>query len=89
MSSKEEIKLLYIDELKKCYQYGVVLKLKQVIIDSIVFPDIQSEVSYSFQVPMTDAELGIFKQCFLVEFGFEIVNVSNVGCVIAMKYFLS
>lgn len=88
MSSKEEIKNAFTLELKETGQYQTVLELKQIIMDLIAIPDIQSQVPFNFPEPMTDDQLNVFKMCMLVEFGFITNNISNESVIIDMIKFL-
>lgn len=88
MSSKEEIKNAFTQELKETGQYQTVLELKQIIMDLIAIPDIQPQVAFDFPEPLTDDQLNVFKMCMLTEFGFITNNISNTSVIIDMIKFL-
>ena len=46
MSSKQEIKDLFIAEIKNTSEYQIVLKLKQFILDEIAAPNIHEIFNY-------------------------------------------
>ena len=88
MSSKEEIKSLFIAELKNTPQYTEVLNIKQKIIDEINEPKVQKYVRYTFSVEQTNEELEVVKMCMMVEFGFSTDNLNNQSILIDMIKFL-
>jgi hypothetical protein len=88
MTSKQEIKDLFIAELINTPEYAITLDIKQLILNQIATPNVQSQVVYNFSQILTEDEIGIVKMCMLLEFGFEICNISNQCVVIDMKNFL-
>lgn len=70
MSSKEEIKQLFITELKATQEYQIILDIKQKIINEITTPNIQENIIYTFQNPLTTEQQNNIKLCMQVEFGF-------------------
>jgi hypothetical protein len=88
MSSKQEIKDAFILELKNTPQYQIVLNIKQVILNEIETPKVESQVIYNFETIQTDEEVGIIRMCMIIEFGFDTNNISNNAVIIDMKKFL-
>jgi hypothetical protein len=88
MSSKQEIKELFTSELKNTQQYQIVLAIKQVIMDEILTPQVESHVIYNFETQQTDEEVNVIKMCMIVEFGFDTNNISSNAVIIDMKDFL-
>jgi len=88
MSSKQEIKDLFVAELLNTPQYQLVLAIKQVILNEIATPNIQQNVVYNFETPQSEEDIGIIKMCLKFEFGFDINNISTGGVVIDMSKFL-
>lgn len=80
MSSKEEIKVLFTSELKNTPQYEIILAIKQIIINEIEVPNIQSKMVYTFESYQSEYDLEVLKMCMLLEFGFITNNISS-GCV--------
>ncbi len=87
MASKEEIKLLFIAELKNTPQYQIILNIKQLILDEISRPNIQKLIIYIFDRYVNSEEQEIIKMCGLLEFGFDIY-VNESMCEISMDKFL-
>ena len=88
MSSKQEIKTAYEAELKTTPQYQIVLNIKNLILQKISEPSIQSTVVYNFETPQDEEGKNIIKECMIMEFGFETNNMNESCCVIEMKKFL-
>jgi hypothetical protein len=88
MTSKQEIKDAFTVDLKETPQYAIVLAIKQVILDEIAKPNVQSQVIYEFNPSLTEEEIGVFKMCMIVEFGFDTNNISGNAVIIDMKSFL-
>jgi hypothetical protein len=88
MTSKQEIKDLFVAELKNTPQYQIVLTLKQIILNEIMTPSIQSQVIYNFETQQTDFEVEVIKMCLTVEFGFTTSNISTQCVIIDMANFL-
>lgn len=88
MVSKQEIKDLFVAELLNTPQYQTVLDIKRVILNEIATPNVQPQVFYTFDNPITDVEMGIIQMCIKVEFGFDVTNISNRNVVIDMAKFL-
>jgi hypothetical protein len=70
MSSREEIKVAYTNELKLTPQYQIVLKLKQHILDEIHAPNVQPFIKYDYDHQQTLEDLDVIRACILIEFGF-------------------
>ena len=88
MSSKQEIKDLFVAELKNTPQYQIVLILRQIILNEIATPNIQAQVIYNFETPQTDYDIEVIKMCMTVEFGFTTNNISSNSVIIDMYNFL-
>ena len=88
MSSKDEIKTAFINELKLTPQYQEVLSMKQFILDEIARPNIQIYLQYTYSREQTDDELQIIKLCFLCEFGYQLIDTNNTMCNIDMNKFI-
>ncbi len=88
MSSKEEIKNLFIAEIKNTPEYQIVLQLKAFILNEIATPNIQEEVVYNFETPLNKEQMNNFKLGMIVEFGFSTNNMSENCVFIDMKKFL-
>ncbi len=88
MTSKQEIKDLFVAELKNTPQYQTVLNIKQLILNEIATPNILSEVVYNFETPQNKDDLGIIKMCMTIEFGFTTNSITNDYVVIEMSKFL-
>jgi len=89
MSSKNEIKNAFEAELKNTPQYQIVLNIKNLIIQEIATPNIQSLVIYNFQIPQNEEERNIIKMCMIIEFGFSTDNMNENCVIIEMIKFLS
>ena len=89
MSSKQQIKDLFVAELKNTPQYQIVLTIKQIILNEIATPNIQPQVIYNFETPQTDYDIEVIKMCLTVEFGFTTCNISSNSVIIDMKDFLN
>jgi hypothetical protein len=88
MSSKQEIKDLFVAELKNTPQYQIVLTLKQIILNEIMTPNIQSKVIYNFELQQSEYDLEVIKMCMYLEFEFSTNNMSSNCIVIDMVDFL-
>ena len=89
MSSKQEIKDLFVAELKNTPQYQIVLTIKQIILNEIATPHILAQVIYNFETPQSDYDIEVIKMCLTVEFGFTTCNISSNSVIIDMKDFLN
>ena len=89
MSSKQQIKDLFVAELKNTPQYQIVLTIKQIILNEIATPNIQAQVIYNFETPQSDYDIEVIKMCLTVEFGFTTCNISSNCVIIDMKDFLN
>lgn len=89
MTSKQEIKDAFTAELKNTPYYAIVLAIKQVILNEIATPNVQSQVIYEFNPILTEDEIGIVKMCMIVEFGFDTNNISSNAVIVDMKSFLT
>jgi hypothetical protein len=89
MSSKQQIKDLFVAELKNTPQYQIVLTIKQIILNEIATPNIQPQVIYTFETPQSDYDIEVIKMCLTVEFGFTTSNISSNCVIIDMKDFLN
>lgn len=85
---RQEVYNLFIYELMHCEEYAIVLKMKELIINSIKTPLIQERVIYNFQSPITLEQIGNIKLCQKLLFGFYSDEITNDYCVIDMKNFL-
>ena len=88
MSSKQEIKDAFSNELMNTPQYQIVLDIKKKILDEIAAPNILSYVNYEFITEQTDKEIQIIKLCFIIEFGNNPIVITNKNVGIDMSYFL-
>jgi hypothetical protein len=88
MTSKQEIKDLFVAELKNTPQYQIVLTIKQIILNEIATPNIQAKVIYNFEIPQSDYDIEVIKMCMTVEFGFTTNNISSNSVIIDMSNFL-
>jgi hypothetical protein len=88
MSSKQQIKDLFTEELKNTPQYQIVLTIKQIILNEIATPNILPQVIYNFETPQTDESINIIKLCMIIEFGFDTNNISCNAVIIDMSNFL-
>lgn len=88
MSSKQEIKNLFVAELLNTPEYQIILNIKQLILNEIATPNIQENVVYTFENPLTKDQQNILSLCSVVEFGFKIDNMNEFCAVIDMKKFL-
>jgi hypothetical protein len=88
MSSKQEIKDLFILELKNTPEYQIVLQMKAFILNEIATPLIQKEVLYNFETIQTKDQLNNIKLCMIIEFGFSTDNMSEYCVFIDMTKFL-
>jgi hypothetical protein len=87
--SRQEIKDLFVAELKNTPQYQIVLTLKQIILNEIATPSIQSQVLYNFETPQSNYDIEVIKMCLTVEFGFSTDNINESWMSIDMKNFLN
>lgn len=88
MSSKEEIKDLFIAEIKNTPEYQIVLQMKAFILNEIATPNIQEEVIYYFESPLNKQQQKNIQLCMIIEFGFYTINMSSTAVFIDMKKFL-
>ena len=88
MTSKQQIKDLFVAELKNTPQYQIVLTIKQIILNEIATPNIQAQVIYNFETPQSDYDIEVIKMCLTVEFGFTTNNISSNSVIIDMSNFL-
>ena len=97
MSSFEEIKVLFTNELINSPQYLVATKIKNLIIADIIAPNINYSFTYEFQdtdyvdINNKDYEDNITWLCLKVILGFECELLNNGvfrGVNIIMKKFL-
>jgi hypothetical protein len=89
MTSKQEIKDLFVAELKNTPQYQIVLTIKQIILNEIATPSVQAQVVYNFETPQSDYDIEVIKMCLTVEFGFTTSNISSNSVIIDMKDFIT
>jgi hypothetical protein len=87
--SRQEIKDLFVAELKNTPQYQIVLIIKQIILNEIATPSIQSQVLYNFETPQSNYDIEVIKMCLTVEFGFSTDNINESWMSIDMKNFLN
>ena len=57
MSSKQEIKDLFINEIKNTIEYQIVLQIKAFILNEIATPNIQDEIIYNFETPLNKEQI--------------------------------
>jgi hypothetical protein len=88
MSSKQEIKDLFIAEIKNTPEYQIVLQIKAFILNEIATPNIQEEVIYFFETPLNKQQLKNIQLGMVVEFGFYTNNMATDCIFIDMKKFL-
>ena len=88
MTSKQEIKTAFSQELLSTPQYQIVLKIKQLILNEINLPNINQYVIYNFETPQNREEQQNIKMCMVLEFGFSTENISESSVVINMMDFL-
>jgi hypothetical protein len=88
MSSKQEIKDLFIAELVNTPEYQLILSIKQFILNEISAPNIQESVVYNFETMLTKEQQNNLSLCSVVEFGFKLDNMNEFCAVIDMKKFL-
>jgi uncharacterized membrane protein YciS (DUF1049 family) len=88
MSSKQQIKDLFTAELINSPQYQIILAIKQIILDEIATPNVQSQVVYNFETAQSEYDLEVIKMCMILVFGFCTNNLSSSGIIIEMSDFL-
>lgn len=88
MTSKQEIKTAFTQELLSTPQYQIVLNIKQLILDEIARPNINQYVVYNYETPQNKLEQQNIKMCMILEFGFSTENISEYSVVIDMIDFL-
>jgi hypothetical protein len=88
MTSKQEIKDLFVAELLNTPQYQIVLTLRQIILNEISVPNVQSQVIYNFETLQSEYDIEIIQMCMLLEFGFKTHNISSNSVIIDMSNFL-
>lgn len=91
MSSKQEIKDLYVNQLKNIPEYQIILSIKQFILNEITIPNINlSVIIYNFDTPITKYQQNIISICFKLEFGFDLeYNINENFIKIEMYNFLN
>lgn len=89
MTSKQEVRDLFVAELKNTPQYQIVLTIKQIILNEIATPNIQSQVLYYFENPQSTYDIEVIKMCMTVEFGFTTNNINDTWVSIEMSNFLN
>ncbi len=89
MSSKQQIKDLFTAELKNTPEYQIILTIKQLILDEIAQPNILATIVYNFNTPQTKEQQDIISMCSIIEFGFPLNNISDIGVVVNMYNFLN
>ena len=88
MTSKQEIKTAFSQELLSTPQYQIVLKIKQLLLNEISVPNINQYVVYNFETPQNKLEQQNIKMCMILEFGFSVENIGENSVVIDMMDFL-
>lgn len=88
MSSKQEIKDLFVAELLNTPEYQIVLAIKAKILNEIATPNIQEKVSYYFETEQNEEQRNNIKMCMIVEFGFYTENMNESCIIIDMKQFI-
>ena len=89
MTSKQEIRDLFIAELLNTQEYQIVLTLKQIILYEISVPSIKSQIIYTFETPQSEYSIEIIKMCMMVEFGIKTNNISSNSVIIDMADFIT
>lgn len=85
MSSKDEIKLLLVNELNLSPEKVIFNNMKNYIINTINEPSILLQVIYNFETTLTDDNINVLKLICINEWGFTpvflneyaIINMSN------------
>lgn len=88
MSSKQEIKDAFISELLLTSEYQEVLLLKQALLDEIVAPNVNHQMSYTFTQELTDKQVQVFSMCFTLEFGYVPEFITSKNITVTMAKFL-
>lgn len=88
MTSKQEIKDLFIAELINTPEYTDVINIKALIKHEIETPNIKQFIKYVFSLPKSEEELAVLNMCMMVEFGFKSESITSKYIVIDMIYFL-
>jgi len=88
MSSKEEIKVAFVNELMNTAQYADVIAFKNQILQEIAAPHIQQDVVFMFDQAKTEEELDIYLMCLKVVFGFTTASICSKYMSIKMIDFL-
>jgi hypothetical protein len=88
MTSKQEIKDLFIAELINTPEYTDVINIKALIKHEIETPNIQQCVKYIFSSPKSEEQLAVLNMCMMVEFGFKSESYTSKYIVIEMMHFL-
>lgn len=85
-SLADEIKNLFIAELKNTNEWNETILLSNYIKQSIIDPGVMLNIIYTFSQPIN---VDIFKMAFKVQFGFQNDNISDIQCIINMMDFLN
>ena len=85
-SVADEIKNLFIAELKNTNEWQETILLSNYIKQSIIDPGVMLNIIYTFSQPIN---IDIFKMAFKVQFGFLNDNISDTNCIINMNDFLN
>lgn len=88
MSSKEEIRAAFINELKLTSEYQETMLLKQALLDEIAAPNVNHQINYQFTQEMTDQQVQTFSICFKLEFGWMPEFLTNTGITVSMVKFI-
>ncbi len=88
MSSKQEIKTLFTNELINTVEYQIILSIKQFILNEIATPNIQEVIVYNFETPLNNEQQNNLNLCSIIEFGFKLDNINENCVIIDMKKFL-
>ena len=88
MTSKQEIKALFVAELINTPEYADVINVKTLIMSEIATPNIQQSVKYTFSLLKNEEQLVVFNMCMLYEFGFCSQSITSNYVVVDMSQFL-
>ena len=88
MTARNEIKEAFVAELLISSEYQECLSLKQTLLDEIVAPNVNSQITYSFTEKLSDKSKGTFALCFQLLFGWEPEFLTNTSITINMSRFL-
>lgn len=88
MTARNVIKQAFIAELINSNEYQECLLVKQALIDEIVAPNVNFQITYVFTTPLTDQAKNTFGLCFQLMFGWFPEFLTNEMVIINMSRFL-